>query len=340
MRYPLLDGQGNFGSRDGDAAAAYRYTEAKLSRFAELLLSEINEGTVDFAKNYDGKFEEPVLLPARLPFGLLNGSFGIPVGFSTRIPSHNLKEVAAAAAHVIKHPRAKLEDVLELLPGPDFPGGGQIISPREEIGEAYATGRGSLLMRCKWEKEMLARGQWRLVVTELPHGVSVKQVMEEIEALANPKPGLGRKEVTQEQKRMRQFILEQVEGVRDESDRKSKLRLVIEPRSSRQSPEEMMAALLVHTSMESRYALNLTRLGLDGLPETKGIVDVLREWGEFRIATVRRRTQFRLDRVEERLHIVQGRLAAYAKIDQIIKLIRAAEDQAEAKSKLQQKFDL
>src|SRR5690349_3997598 len=223
MRYPLIDGQGNFGSRDGDAAAAYRYTEAKLSRYAELLLSEIGEGTVDFQKNYDGKFDEPVLLPARLPFGLLNGSFGIPVGFSTRIPSHNLKEVAAAAAHVIRHPRAKAEDVLELMPGPDFPGGGQIISPAHEIREAYATGRGSLVLRCKWEKEQLARGQWRVVITELPHGVSVKQVMEEIEALANPRAGQGRKEVSQEQKRMKQFILDQIDqqGVRDESDRKS-----------------------------------------------------------------------------------------------------------------------
>jgi topoisomerase-4 subunit A len=340
MRYPLIDGQGNFGSRDGDAPAAYRYTEAKLSRFAELLLAEIGQGTVDFIKNYDGKFDEPVLLPARLPFGLLNGSFGIPVGFSTKIPSHNLKEVAAAAAHVIRHPRAKIEDVLEALPGPDFPGGGQIISPPEEIKQAYETGRGSLLIRCKWQVEPLARGQWRIVVSELPHGISVKQVTEEIEALANPKPGLGKKEVTQEQRRMKQFILDQVEGVRDESDRKSKLRLVIEPRSSRQNPEEMIAALLVHTSMESRYAVNLTWLGLDGLPETKGIVDILREWGEFRVSTVRRRTQFRLDRVEERLHIVQGRLAAYAKIGEIIKLIRASEDQAEAKDKLKARYKL
>src|SRR5437762_3397918 len=338
MRYPLIDGQGNFGSRDGDAPAAYRYTEARLSRFAELLLAEIGEGTVDFVKNYDGKFDEPVLLPARLPFGLLNGSFGIPVGFSTRIPSHNLKEVAEAAAHVLKHPRAKVEDVLEILPGPDFPGGGQIISPAEELRQAYETGRGSLLLRCKWERENLARGQWRIVVTELPHGVSVRQVMEEIEGLANPKPGFGKKEVTQEQKRLKQFILDQVEGVRDESDRKSKLRLVIEPRSSRQSPEEMMAALLVHTSLETRYPVNLTWLGLDGLPETKGIVEVLREWGEFRVATVRRRTQFRLDRCEERLHIVEGRLKAYAKIDEIIKLIRASEDQAEAKQKLKERF--
>jgi len=338
MRYPLIDGQGNFGSRDGDAPAAYRYTEAKLSRFSELLLSEINEGTVDFAKNYDGKFDEPVLLPARLPFGLLNGSFGIPVGFSTRIPSHNLKEVAAAAAHVIKHARAKIEDVLERLPGPDFPGGGQVISPPEEIRQAYETGRGSLLLRCKWEKEALARGQWRIVITELPHGVSAKLVQQELDALADPKPGFGKKEVTQEQKRLKQFILDQVETVRDESDRKSKLRLVIEPRSSRQDPEELMAALMVHTSLESRYAVNLTWLGLDGLPETKGIVEILREWGDWRVGTVRRRTEFRLERVEERLEIVKGRLEAYAKIDDIIKLIRASEDQAEAKEKLRSKY--
>src|SRR6267143_1843788 len=340
MRYPLIEGQGNFGSRDGDSSAAYRYTEARLSKYAELLLSEINEGTVDFQKNYDGKFQAPVLLPARLPFGLLNGSFGIPVGFSTRIPSHNLKEVAAAAAHVIRHPRAKLEDVLERMPGPDFPGGGQIISPPEEIRQAYEAGRGSLVLRCKWETEQLARGQWRIVISELQHGVSGRQVTEEIEALANPKPGFGKKEVGQEQKRMKQFILDQIDqgGVRDESDRKSKLRLVIEPRSSRQNADELMAMLLVHTSLESRYAVNLTWLGLDGLPETKGIVEVLREWGEFRVGTVRRRTQFRLDQCEERLHIVEGRLKAYAKIDEVIKLIRASEDQAEAKQKLKERF--
>ena len=159
MRYRLIEGQGNFGSRDGDSAAAYRYTEAKLSRYAELMLAEIGEGTVDFVKNYDGKFEEPVLLPARMPFGLLNGSFGIPVGFSTRIPPHNLKEVAGAAAHVLKRPRAKLDEVLDLMPGPDFPGGGQIISPEADLRQAYETGRGSITMRARWSVEPLARGQ-------------------------------------------------------------------------------------------------------------------------------------------------------------------------------------
>ncbi len=334
MRYPLIDGQGNFGSRDGDSAAAYRYTEAKLSRYAELMLAEIGEGTVDFIKNYDGKFDEPVLLPARVPFGLLNGSFGIPVGFSTRIPSHNLKEVVAAAAYVIKHPRAKVDDLLEIMPGPDFPGGGQIISPAEEIRQAYETGRGSIAMRARWNVEPLARGQWRIVVTELPHGVSCRQVLEEIEALVNPRPSTGKKEVNQEQKRLKQFVLDQVEAVRDESDRKSKLRLVIEPRSSRQNAEETMAALMVNTSLETRYAVNMTWIGLDGLPETKGIVDILREWGEWRLQTVRRRTQHRLDKCEERLHIVLGRLLAFVRIDEIIKLIRAAEDQADAKHKM------
>jgi len=338
MRYPLIEGQGNFGSRDGDSAAAYRYTEARLSRFSELILSEINEGTVDFTKNYDGKFDEPQLLPARLPFGLLNGSFGIPVGFSTRIPAHNLKEVAAAAAHVLKHPRARsgggapdsklFEEVLALMPGPDFPGGGQIISPREEIRQAYETGRGSLVLRAKWEKELLARGQWRIVITEMPHGVSCRQVMEEIEGLVNPKA----------EKRLRQFILDQVETVRDESDRKSRLRLVIEPRSSRQDEKEMMAALMVHTALETRYPVNLTWLGLDGLPQTKDLVTILREWGEFRLNTVRRRTKHRLDKCEQRLHIVLGRLLAYVKIDDIIKLIRTCEDQAEARTRLQEKF--
>jgi len=338
MRYPLIDGQGNFGSRDGDAAAAYRYTEAKLSRYAELMLAEIGEGTVDFVKNYDGKFEEPALLPARLPFGLLNGSFGIPVGFSTRIPPHNLKEVAAAAAQVIRQPKSRIDDVIELLPAPDFPGGGQIISPAEEIRQAYETGRGSVVMRARWQVEPLARGQWRIVVTELPHGVSCRQVLEEIEALVNPRPATGKKETTQEQKRLRQFILEQVEAVRDESDRKSRLRLVIEPRSSRQDADETMQALLVHTSLETRVPVNLTWLGLDGLPETKDLVTILREWGEWRLHTVRRRTEHRLARCEARLHIVLGRLIAYVRIDEIIKLIRACDDQAEAKEKLRAKY--
>ncbi len=339
MRYPLIDGQGNFGSRDGDSAAAYRYTEAKLSRYAELMLAEIGEGTVDFIKNYDGKFDEPQLLPARMPFGLLNGSFGIPVGFSTRIPPHNLREVALAAALVLKNPKATVDEVLEVLPGPDFPGGAQIISNAAEIRQAYETGRGSIAMRARWHVEPLARGQWRIVVDELPHGVSCRQVLEEIEALVNPKPTFGKKDVTQEQKRIKQFVLDIVETVRDESDRKSRMRIIIEPRSSRQNVDEMMKALLVHTSLETRYPLNFTWLGFrDGLPDTKGIVGILTEWTEFRTATVRRRTQFRLDKCESRLHIVEGRIMAFVHIDEIIKLIRSCDDQAEAKRKLSERW--
>ena len=241
---------------------------------------------------------------------------------------HEHEQLAEAAAHVLKHPRAKLDEILKIMPGPDFPGGGQIISPAAEIREAYETGRGSLVVRAKYEKEQLARGQWRIVVTELPHGVSCRQVMEEIEKLVNPKAD----------KRQRQFILDQVEAVRDESDRKSKLRLVIEPRSSRQDADELMATLMVNTALETRIPVNLTWLGLDGLPETKGILEILKEWGDFRVNTVRRRTQLRLDRVQERLHLVLGRLMAYVKIDEIIKLIRASEDQAEARLQLQKRF--
>ncbi len=334
MRYPLIEGQGNFGSRDGDSAAAYRYTEARLARYAELMLSEIDEGTVDFQKNYDGKFDEPVLLPARLPFGLLNGSFGIPVGFSTRIPSHNLGEVARAAIAVIRDPKIGVDDILALMPGPDYPGGGQIISRPDELRAAYESGRGSITMRARWTVEQLARGQWQIVVTELPHTTSARQVQEEIQALVEPKPPAGRKDVSPEQKRTRQFILDLIESVRDESDRKSRLRLVIEPRSSRQSVEETIAALLVHTSLETKIPLNMTWIGLDGLPDQKGIVAILREWAEFRLATVRRRTEFRLKKCEDRLHIVEGRIEAFAHIDEIIKVIRACEDVASARAAL------
>ena len=334
MRYPLIDGQGNFGSRDGDSAAAYRYTEARLSRYAELMLAEIGEGTVEFQKNYDGKFDEPVLLPARLPFGLLNGSFGIPVGFSTRIPPHNLQEVAQAAIVVLRNRQASVDDVLAVLPGPDYPGGGQIISKPDEIRSAYDTGRGSISVRARWSVENLARGQWQIVVTELPHTTSARQVQEEIQALVEPKPSAGRRDVSPEQKRTRQFILDLVEAVRDESDRKSKLRLVIEPRSSRQSVEETMNALLVHTSLETKIPVNMTWIGLDGLPDQKGIVEILKEWTEFRVKTVRRRTEHRLKKCAERLHIVEGRIKAFAHIDEIIKVIRASDDVAAARAAL------
>ena len=338
MRYPVIEGQGNFGSRDGDGAAAMRYTEAKLSRFADLLLAEINEGTVDWQKNYDGKFEEPAVFPARLPFGLLNGSFGIPVGFSTNIPSHNLREVARACVAALKNPEITAREVSKLIPGPDFPGGARIISSREELRQIYETGRGSITMRAKWEIEPMARGQWRVVVTELPHGVSKKQILEEIEALVNPRPQKDKKEASQEQKRLKQFFLDLLDGVRDESDRKSGMRLIIEPRSSRQDQDELMKALLAHTSLESRVSVNLTLIDRHGYPETMPIDQMILQWCEIRLHTVRRRTTFRMQKAEDRLHIVEGRLIAFAHIDEIIKVIRASEDQADARARLQKKW--
>jgi len=193
QRYPLIDGQGNFGSRDGDGAAAMRYTEARLARISTLLLDEIDQGTVDFVPNYDGSTEEPRQLPARLPFVLLNGASGIAVGMATEIPSHNLREVADACVALVKNPALSDEELFTLLPGPDYPGGGQIISPAADIQDAYRTGRGSLKVRARWKIEELARGQWQLVVTELPPGVSAQKVLEEVEELTNPKLKAGKK---------------------------------------------------------------------------------------------------------------------------------------------------
>lgn len=219
MRYPLIDGQGNFGSRDGDGAAAMRYTEARLTPIARLLLDEIDQGTVDFMPNYDGSFEEPKLLPARLPFLLLNGASGIAVGLATEIPSHNLREVAQAAVAMIRDPKIGHAGLMEKLPGPDFPGGGQIISSPTEISTAYETGRGSLKVRARWKIEDLARGQWQVVITELPPGVSSQKVLEEIEELTNPKIKLGKKTLTPEQVQTKQSMLALLDAVRDESGR-------------------------------------------------------------------------------------------------------------------------
>jgi topoisomerase-4 subunit A len=269
LRYPLVDGQGNFGSRDGDSAAAMRYTECRLTPIAGLLLSEIDRGTVDFIPNYDGAFHEPQLLPARLPFVLMNGASGIAVGMATEIPPHNLNEVAEATCHLIRNPAAGLDEILPLLPGPDFPGGGQLISAPEAIRDAYTTGRGSLRLRARWRVEELARGQWRVIVEELPHGVSAAQVLGEIETLTNPQPRTGKKDVSQEQKNLKQLVLGALETVRDESSDKAPVRIVLEPRSSRQGRDEFMAVLLAHTSLETSASVNLTMIGHDGRPQQK-----------------------------------------------------------------------
>jgi topoisomerase IV subunit A len=241
MRYPLIDGQGNFGSRDGDGAAAMRYTEARLTPIAKLLMDEIDMGTVDFMPNYDGSFQEPRLLPARLPFLLLNGASGIAVGMATEVPSHNLREVAAAAVAMIRDPKIDHAALAELIPGPDFPGGGQIISSQAEIAAAYETGRGSLKVRARWKIEEMARGQWQLVITELPPNASGQKVLEEIEELTNPKIKLGKKALSADQLQTKQTLLALLDTVRDESGRDAPVRLVFEPKSSRIDQTEFAA---------------------------------------------------------------------------------------------------
>jgi topoisomerase-4 subunit A len=337
LRYPLVDGQGNFGSRDGDGAAAMRYTECRLAPIAELLLAEIDRGTVDFVPNYDGTMVEPALLPARLPFVLLNGASGIAVGMATEIPPHNLREVADALKLLIRKPAASLEEVLTTLPGPDFPGGGQIIAAPADIRAAYETGRGSIRMRCRWRIEELARGQWRIIVHQLPHGVSTAQVLSEIESVTNPQPRTGKKDVSQEQKNLKQVMLGVLDAVRDESNEKDPVRIVLEPKSSRVPQDEFMAVLLARTSLEANVSVNMTMMGTDGRPAQKPLLAILHEWITFRHATVERRSKYRLNEVERRLHILEGRLIAFLSIDKIIKTIRQAD---EPKAELMAKFSL
>jgi topoisomerase-4 subunit A len=326
LRYPLVDGQGNFGSRDGDGAAAMRYTECRLTPFADLLLGEIDRGTVDFIANYDGSMTEPQLMPARLPVVLLNGASGIAVGMATEIPPHNLREVADAARLLIRKPEAVLEEVLAVLPGPDFPGGGQLITTPADIRDAYANGRGSLRMRARWRIEELARGQWRVIVYELPHGVSVAQVLSEIEALTNPQPRTGKKDVSQEQKNLKALVLGVLDSVRDESSDQQAVRIMLEPKSSRIPQDEFMAVLLAHTSLESSVSVNLTMVGRDGRPQQKNLLTILREWIDFRFATVERRTRHRLAEVLRRVHILEGRMTVFLRIEEVIKCIRESDE--------------
>ncbi len=326
VRYPLIDGQGNFGSRDGDGAAAMRYTEARLTRFADLLLSEIDEGTVDFGPNYDGSFEEPLRLPARLPVCLLNGASGIAVGMATEIPPHNLREVAAAAIAVLEQPTLTADALMQLLPGPDFPGGGQIISSPEEIAAAYSSSRGSLKVRARWVFEDLARGQWQLVVTQLAHGVSAQRVLEEIEELTNPKVKAGKKSLTPEQQQTKQLVLGLLESVRDESGKDAEVRLVFEPRSSRIDRQEFSRMLLAHTSLEASVSVNLVAVDAMGRPRSLSLLEMLSQWVDFRIQTVRRRSQHRLDQASRRIHILEGRSIALLHIDAVIAVIRESDE--------------
>ncbi len=337
QRYPLIDGQGNFGSRDGDGAAAMRYTEARLAKITTLLMDEIDQGTVDFIPNYDGSTEEPKQLPSRLPFTLLNGASGIAVGMATEIPSHNLGEVAAACVALIKNPKLLDSELYEIIPAPDYPGGGQIISSKKEIADAYNSGRGSLKVRARWKIEDLARGQWQLVVNELPPGVSTQKVLEEIDEITNPKIKAGKKTLSNEQNLLKASILAVLDTVRDESDKESAVRLVFEPTSSRIEVNELVQALLAHTSLETSVPINLTAVGIDGKPAQKSLKTLIQEWLSFRRITVQKRTEFRLGKVKARIHILEGRQIVLLNIDEVIRIIRESD---EPKAALIAKFNL
>ena len=337
QRYPLIDGQGNFGSRDGDGAAAMRYTESRLAKITSLLLDEIDEGTVDFVPNYDGSTVEPRQLPARLPFALLNGASGIAVGLATEIPSHNLREVADACVALTKSPKLSDAELFALIPGPDFPGGAQIISPAADIAEAYRSGRGSLKCRARWKIEDLARGQWQLVVTELPPGCSSQRVLEEVEELTNPKVKTGKKALSQDQTQLKASVLAVLDVVRDESSKDAAVRLVCEPKTSRIGQQELITTLLAHTSLETSSPINLTMVGLDGRPSQKSLRQMLLEWIEFRQSTIERRSRHRLGKVLDRIHILEGRQLVLLNIDEVIAIIRQSD---EPKAALMARFGL
>jgi topoisomerase-4 subunit A len=337
LRYPLIDGQGNFGSRDGDNAAAMRYTEARLTPFARLLLDELDEGTVDFVPNYDGSHQEPDMLPARLPVMLLNGASGIAVGMATEIPSHNLREIGQACVALIKQPSLSDAALFEMVPGPDFAGGGQIITAPADIAQIYQTGRGSIKARARWQFEEMARGQWQLVVHELPPGASCQKVLEEIEDLTNPKVKTGKKALTPEQQQTKAQMLGLLDAVRDESGKDAAVRLVFEPKTSRIDRDELVNTLLAQTSMETSVSLNLVCIGTDKRPRQKGLRQALLEWIDFRTSTVLRRTQYRYDKVTDRIHVLEGRMLVYLNVDEVIKTIRESD---EPRAALMQRFSL
>ena len=337
LRYPLVEGVGNFGSRDGDGPAAMRYTEARLTPIADLLLSELNMGTVDFVANYDGAFDEPVNLPARLPIVLLNGASGIAVGLATEIPSHNLTEVTEAAIALLKKPGMSTAEVMEYILAPDFAGGGQIITPKADLQHIYETGRGSIRVRACYEIEKLARSQWRVIVTQLPPNASAQKVLAEVEEQINPKPKTGKKQLNQDQLNTKKLMLDLLEKVRDESDGDSPVRLVFEPKSSRIEPQNFINTLMAQTSLEGNVSMNLVMMGLDNRPAQKNLATILQEWLDFRVITVTRRLEFRLAQVENRIHILNGRMIAFLHIDAVIAVIREAED---PKTELMAAFNL
>ncbi|MEE2892060.1 MAG: DNA topoisomerase IV subunit A [Pseudomonadota bacterium] len=302
-RYPLVDGQGNWGAPDDPKSfAAMRYTEARLSRFAEVLLEELGQGTVDWTPNFDGTLDEPKVLPARLPVVLLNGSMGIAVGMATDIPPHNVLEISSAAIRLLEEPAADTAMLMEHVRAPDYPTGAEIITPPAEIRDLYESGRGSVRARALWHIE-----QGEIVVTALPHQVSPAKVLEQIAAQMQAKK------------------LPMVVDLRDEADHENPTRIVVVPRSNRVDLDRLMSHLFATTDLERSYRVNLNVIGLDGRPAVKGLKAMLAEWLEFRRETVRRRLQYRLDRIAERLHVLEALLVAYLNLDEVIRIVREEE---------------
>jgi topoisomerase-4 subunit A len=303
-RYPLIDGQGNFGSPDDPKSfAAMRYTESRLSEFARVLLQELGQGTVDWTANFDGTMQEPSLLPARLPHILLNGTTGIAVGMATDLPPHNLREIARACILLLDKAKTPLEELLEVVEGPDYPTEAEVITSREDLRSMYETGHGSIRMRAIYERE-----DGDIIVTALPHQVSGARVMEQIaqQMLAKKLP--------------------MVDDLRDESDHENPTRLVIVPRSNRVDVDALMGHLFATTDLERTYRANMNMIGTNGRPQVKNLKQILQEWIAFRVATVRRRLQWRLDKVDARLHILEGLLIAFLNLDEVIRIVRYEDD--------------
>ena len=314
-RYPLVDGQGNWGAPDDPKSfAAMRYTESRLSKISEILLTELGQGTVDFQPNFDGTLEEPQYLPARLPHILLNGTTGIAVGMATDIPPHNINEVADAAVLLLDNPKAGLDDVLNIIQGPDFPTEAEIISPKDDIRKMYETGRGSIKMRATWHKE-----DGEIIISALPHQSSPSKIIAQIAEQMTAKK------------------LPMVEDIRDEADYENPVRIVLVPRSNRVDTDALMAHLFATTDLEKSYRVNMNMIGLDHKPAVKGLLQVLTEWLTFRRITVTRRLQHRLDKVLARLHILDGLMIAFLNIDEVIEIIRTED---EPKQVLMARFNL
>ena len=314
-RYPLVDGQGNWGAPDDPKSfAAMRYTESRLSKISEILLSELGQGTVDYQPNFDGTLAEPQYLPARLPHILLNGTTGIAVGMATDIPPHNINEIADAAVMLLDNPKAGLDDVLEIVQGPDFPTEAEIISPKSEIRKIYEQGRGSIKMRATWKKE-----EGEIIISALPHQSSPSKVIAQIAEQMTAKK------------------LPMLEDIRDEADHENPIRIVLVPRSNRVDTDALMAHLFATTDLEKSYRVNMNMIGLDHKPAVKGLLEILNEWLTFRRTTVTRRLQYRLDKVLSRLHILEGLMIAFLNIDEVIEIIRHEDD---PKAELMARFNL